>query len=74
MYSTSRAWHEAWYWISLVLLALLQVPLMAYAQPWIIKLKFSFLFLFAFADYFAVVAIMQCIALVFSKVYARNSR
>jgi len=72
VYSTSKAWREVWYWVSIALFALLQVPLMIHVQPLIVRFKLSFLFPFAFADYFAVVMIMQCIALVFSKVYARS--
>ena len=70
VYSTWKAWHEVWYWITISVLGLLQIPLMIYAQPLIVRLKFSFLFPFAFADYLAVLVIMQCVALVFSKVYA----
>jgi hypothetical protein len=72
VYSTSKAWHEVWYWVSIAIFALLQVPLMIYVQPLIVRLKLSFLFPFAFVDYFAVVVIMQCIALVFSKAYTRS--
>ena len=72
VYSTSKAWCEVWYWVSIAVIALLQVPLMIYVQPLIVRLRFPFLFVLAFADYFAVVVIMQCVALVFSKVYARS--
>ena len=72
VYSTSKAWREIWYWVSIAVFALLQIPLMIYVQPLIGRLRFPFLFLFAFADYLAVAVIMQCIALVFSKVYARS--
>jgi hypothetical protein len=72
VYSTSKAWCEVWYWVSIAVFALLQVPLMIYVQPLIVRFRFPFLFLFAFADYLAVMVIMQCVALVFSKVYARS--
>ena len=72
VYSTSKAWREVWYWITNVILAALQVPLMIFVQPLIERYKFSFLFLFAFVDFFAVTIILQGVALVFSKVYARN--
>ena len=72
IYSTWKAWHEVWYWITIAALAALQVPLMIFSQPLIATYKFSFLYLFAFADYLVVAVIMQCVALLFSKVYARD--
>lgn len=72
IYSLWKAWHELWFWITIAILATLQVPLMIYVQPLIIRYRFSFLFLFAFVDYLVVGVVMQCVALVFSKVYARN--
>lgn len=72
VYSTSKAWHEVWYWIAIAALALLQFPLMIFVQPFIVRYRFPFLYLFALFDYLAVAVMMQCIALLFSKVYARK--
>jgi hypothetical protein len=72
VYSTSKAWGEVWYWITIAALTVLQIPLMMHVQPFIVRLKFAFLFPFAFVDYFAVAIIMQCLAWFFSKAYARN--
>jgi hypothetical protein len=73
-YATWKARHEVWYWLTISVLGLLQVPLMIHVQPWIVRLKFSVLFPFALADYLAFAVIMQCVALVFSKVYARRPK
>jgi hypothetical protein len=72
IYSTPKAWGEVWYWVTITIFALLQLPLMLYVQPLIVTLKISFLFVLAFADYFVVVAAMQCLALIFSRAYART--
>jgi hypothetical protein len=46
IYSTPKAWGEVWYWVTITIFALLQLPLMLYVQPLIVTLKISFLICF----------------------------
>ena len=34
-----RLWHEVWFWMTVVIMAALQVPLMLHVQPYMVRLK-----------------------------------
>jgi hypothetical protein len=74
VYSLQRAWHEAWFWITVAILSLLQVPLMIYVQPLIVRFKFPILLPLALGDYLGMAIILQGLALIFSRAYARNQQ
>jgi hypothetical protein len=49
-----RYWHEVWFWMTMLGMSVIQVPLVILARPLMDQLKFGFNILFATADVFLV--------------------
>jgi hypothetical protein len=67
IHALRRLWHEVWFWVTVAILAMLQVPLMLYVQPYMNRLKLLFVFPFAVIDFLAFGIVIQCVAFLCSR-------
>lgn len=56
-----RYWHDAWFWMTMLGMSVLQVPLVILARPLMDQLKFAFNILFATVDVFLVAVAVNLI-------------
>jgi hypothetical protein len=62
IHALRRLWHEVWFWVTVAIMAALQVPLMLYVQPYMNRLKLLFVFPFALVDFLVFGIVIQGVA------------
>jgi hypothetical protein len=67
IHALRRLWHEVWFWATVAIIAVLQVPLMIYVQPYMNRFKLLFALPFAVLDFLVIGVVIQCVSFLCSR-------